>query len=86
MDRSNEARKAARKALNESFEERMKPRLVWNSQSEGTAIRTARGYRHKPAVAKVKVQLTEAQDNAIGRAHRRRQNKALRGWLPYAKR
>jgi hypothetical protein len=43
-------------------------------------------YVRKPKVAKVKRKLTEAEDNAIGRAIRRRQNKRLRGWIPYAQR
>ena len=87
MERSNEARKAARKALNESFRQRELPRLLWASTEDGTAIRTERGYRSKPKVAKVKKRLTEAQDNAIGRAIRRRQNRRLRSsGIPHSQR
>lgn len=64
----------------------MKPRMLWPSTQAGTAIRTSHGYRAKPAVQKRKAVLTEAQDNAIGRAIRRRKNKAMRGWLPYCQR
>lgn len=60
-------------------------RILWDS-SNGTAIRTAKGYRAKPPVQVVKRKLTEAQDNAIGRRIRRRRNKALRSWLPHCKR
>jgi hypothetical protein len=62
-------------------------RLLWDS-SNGTAIRTEKGYRAKPKVAKGSGarKLTEAEDNAKGRAIRRRTNRALRGWLPYAQR
>lgn len=82
----NPTTKEERKIRDADFERRMQPRLLWASQEDGTAIRTARGYRHKPPVEKIKVKLTEAQDNAVGRAIRRRQNKLLRGWLPHAKR
>ena len=90
MNQSNnplgERTKAARKALNDSFKQREQPRLLWASKEDGTAIRTRKGYRAKPAVQKRKATLTEAQDNAIGRAIRRRQNKRMRGWLPHAQR
>ena len=77
--------------LYQDFGVRLQPRPMFDSRRGRTAIRvvTANGdaiYRAKPKVKKVKMQLTEAQDNAIGRAVRRRQNKRLRGWLPYAKR
>jgi len=49
--------------------------MVWPSQFRGTAIRVRDGYREKPLVVKKKHALTEAQDNAIGRQNRRRQNK-----------
>lgn len=70
------------------FKQREQPRMLWASQENGPAIRTSYGYRAKPVVAKKSCarKLTEAEDNAIGRALRRRQNKRLRGWLPYAKR
>jgi hypothetical protein len=85
MQRMTKEERAVRDA---DFAQRLQPRLLWASTQEGTAIRTPRGYRHKPVVAKKSGarKLTEAQDNAIGRALRRRQNKALRGWLPHAKR
>lgn len=78
--------KEERAARDADFERRLQPRLLWASTEDGTAIRTEYGYRAKPKVEKRKVKLTEAQDNAIGRAIRRRQNKRLRGWLPYAQR
>lgn len=72
--------------MNRAIKKLLQPsRILWDS-SNGTAIRTEKGYRAKPPVGKVKKQLTEAEDNAIGRALRRRQNKRLRGWLPHAKR
>ena len=61
-------------------------RVLWDSSGGRTAIRTPKGYRLKPKVVVKKHQLTEAEDNAIGRAMRRRQNKRLRGWLPFAQR
>jgi hypothetical protein len=81
-----------RKARDADFKAREQPRMLWPSQHEGPAIKvdTARGpqYRHKPIVKKKSGarKLTEAEDNAIGRKLRRRTNKALRGWLPYAQR
>lgn len=62
------------------------PRVLWNS-ADGTAIRDGKGgYKAKPPVKVVKRKLTEAEDNAIGRAIRRKQNKRNRGWLPFAQR
>ena len=65
-------------------------RLLWPSSQEGTALRVVNAnvvsYRAKPTVKKRKVQLTEAQDNAIGRALRRRTNRKAKGWRPYGKR
>ena len=78
--------KEARAARDADFAQRLQPRLLWASTEDGTAIRTLKGYRAKPHVAKRKAVLTEAQDNAIGRALRRRQNKRLRGWLPHCQR
>ena len=75
-----------RKARDEDFRKRERPKILWDSESLGTAIRTANGYRAKPAVAKVKYRPTEAEDNAEGRAIRRKQHWRDRGWLPYAKR
>jgi len=43
MERSNEARKAARKALNESYKQRLKPRMLWHSESRGTYVRKRHG-------------------------------------------
>lgn len=65
-------------------------RLLWDS-SEGTAIRVEDhkgrvSYALKAPVKVKKWKPTEAQDNAIGRAQRRRRNRALRGWLPFAQR
>lgn len=90
MDRM--AKTAENKAKKEELKRRLAPRLLWPSTQEGPAIRvdTVNGpeYTHKPIVKKKSNarKLTEAEDNAIGRAHRRRQNKSLRGWLPHAKR
>lgn len=79
--------KQERKERDADFELRLQPRLVWDSKENGTVLRIFDGgYAKKPKVIKKKRQLTEAQDNAIGRAIRRRLNKAMRGWLPYAKR
>lgn len=82
--------KEQRKARDLDFAARERPRLLWNSQ-DGTAVRfvDAKGnvtYDFKMVVAKVPARLTEAQDNALARAKRRRTNKVLRGWLPYAQR
>jgi hypothetical protein len=74
-------------ARDADFEQRLQPRLLWPSQVRGTAIRTRKGYAAKPPVLKRKAVLTEAQDNAIGRAIRRRQNKRLRSsGIPHSKR
>ena len=78
--------KEERKLRDADFAERLKPRMLWPSTQEGTAIATRKGYRAKPPVEKVKHRPTEAEDNARGRAIRRRTNKAMRGWLPYAQR
>ena len=72
--------------LYQDFSARLLPRLLWESAENGTAIRTRAGYAAKPAVEKIKKRITDAEDNAIGRALRRRQHKLDRGWLPYAKR
>ena len=74
--------KEQRAARDADFERRMQPRLVWPSQQDGTLW-----MHRKPTPKKSKARwLTEAEDNAIGRVIRRRQNRRLRGWLPYAKR
>ena len=78
--------KEERKLRDADFEQRMKPRMLWPSTEAGTAIRTSKGYRAKPKVEKRKVRLTEAQDNALGRKIRRRQNRRARGWLPHCQR
>ena len=80
--------KEERKARDEDFRNREKPRMLWFSQENGPAIRVGNHYEPKPIVRKKSKarKLTEAEDNAIGRALRRRQNKALKGWRPYAKR
>lgn len=82
--------KEQRKARDLDFAARERPRLLWASGSEGTAIRRAdgKGYKHAPYIKpKSGTQnLTEAEDNADGRALRRRTNKKLRGWRPHAKR
>ena len=66
--------------LYKDFSGRLQPRMVWPSQQRGTL------WLHKTRPVKLKHRLTEAEDNALGRAIRRRQNKRLRGWLPYAAR
>lgn len=43
MERNNEARKAARKALNESYKRRLRPRLLWDSKNQGTYRRKEHG-------------------------------------------
>ena len=75
-----------RRARDEDFEKRLQPRMLWMSSMLGTAIRTRTGYAEKPAVVKKRWKPTVEEDNRIGRALRRRQNKFLRGWRPYAKR
>jgi hypothetical protein len=78
--------KEQRAARDADFKAREKPRMLWSSTEDGPAIRvdTPRGpqYRHKPVVAKKSGarKLTEKEDNAIGRALRRRQNKRA-PWL-----
>lgn len=72
------------------FALRLRPRMLWDSQARGTAIRVVLmgqpGYAQRGQVKKRVAQITEAQDNAIGRALRRRQHRAVRGWRPYAQR
>lgn len=67
-------------------------RMRWDS-SNGTAIRVVddKGkvtYRAKPAIKPKSGtrKRTEAEDNAHGRAIRRRRNRLARGWLPHAQR
>ena len=43
MERSYEAFKAARKAKNEEFKRRLKPRLLWDSKTKGTYRRDQHG-------------------------------------------
>lgn len=78
--------------LYRDFSARLQPRLLWDGQ-DGPAMKVMdhRGrvsYRALPSVKPKSGarRLTEAEDNAIARAHRRRQNKMLRGWRPYARR
>lgn len=89
--------KEQRAARDADFKNRERPRLLWDSVQDGPAMRKRAGHPsfrkldgyHAKPVVKPKSgarKLTEAEDNAIGRALRRRQNKALRGWLPYAQR
>lgn len=82
-----------KEVLYQDFSARMQPRLLWDSPHYGTAVavhdrerRTV--YKPKPYVAKKSGarKLTEAEDNALGRAHRRRQNRHARGWKPFAQR
>ena len=84
MDRAKKTEENRMKK--EELKRRLAPRLLWASTERGTAVRGVDGYYPKPKVEKVKARLTEAQDNAIGRALRRRQNKRLRGWLPHSQR
>lgn len=55
-------------------------RMLWPSHSHGTALRTKDGYTHKLPVPKHSGarKLTEAEDNAIARAVRRRQSRRRR--------
>ncbi len=88
-------------ALYHDYSARLQPRLLWASSQDGTAIMfqpregaptwKPKGdpfYTHMPVVKPKSNarKLTEAEDNALARAVRRRQNKAMRGWLPFAKR
>jgi len=71
-----------------SFHSPAKGREVEMSTNDATRVAAAmmkRGKRGSVAVSGAR-KLTEAEDNAIGRRIRRRQNKRLRGWLPHAKR
>lgn len=68
-----------KEVLYKDFRGRLAPRPFWNSSVNGT-------YRRKPLTTRRKHRLTEAEDNAEGRRLRRRSNKILRGWLPFAKR
>lgn len=86
--------KEARRARDADLLARSKAtRLLWDS-NDGPAIRVGGPtssfppYAAKPIVRKGSQarKLTEAEDNAIARAKRRRQNKKLRGWLPHCKR
>lgn len=71
--------------------DRTKFSQTWNS-TNGPAIRNPdpNGPRYiaKPVIKPKSGtrKLTEAEDNARGRAICRRRNKALRGWRPYAQR
>jgi len=75
-----------RKARDRDFALRLRPRIVWDSLRFGAAIRVGDHYERKPLVKKHKHALTEAEDNAIGRVLRRRQNRLSRPWQPYGKR
>ena len=66
--------------LYQDFSVRLQPRMIWHSQERGTL------WLHRERPQKVKHRPTEAEDNAIGRALRRKQNRCNRGWIPYAKR
>jgi hypothetical protein len=69
------------------FAQLLQPRMLWPSTEAGTAMRVKDGYAARPPVAKRKATLTEAQDNAIGRKIRRRQNRRLRSsGKPHAQR
>lgn len=71
-----------RKLRDLDFERRLQPRMIWPSQQNGTL------WLHRQPTLKNSraLKLTEVEDNAIGRALRRRQHRLERGWLPYAKR
>lgn len=80
-----------KEVLYQDFTARLRPRMLWNAE-DGTAVKvhSQGGSRYtykrtvKPKSGTRKP--TEAEDNAIGRAVRRRHNRRLRGWLPFAKR
>ena len=67
--------------LYKDFSGRLAPRMVWHSESQGTYVKPRKTPRQG-----YETRLTEAQNNALGRAHRRRSNRKLRGWLPFAQR
>lgn len=71
--------KEQRAVRDADFKRREQPRQLWSAQ-DGTAVRAGERYVATTAqpAAKVKRQLTEAQDNAIGRALRRRANRRQR--------
>ncbi len=54
--------------------------MAWDSSRNGTL------WLHRQRPRKKRRQITEAEDNAIGRAIRRREHRHARGWLPFAKR
>ena len=62
----------------QDFSARLRPRLLYNSKRGPYVCRTKEPKKfHQP---------TDAEINAAGRAIRRRQNRKLRGWRPYAQR
>ena len=80
--------------LYKDFSARLQPRPLW-SASNGTAMRVCdgngrfMGYQAKPAVRVRKHRPTEAEDNAAGRALRRRTNRKMRNdgkRIPFARR
>lgn len=77
--------------LYQDFSQRLLPRPMWDAQ-DGTALRQVdkKGnvyYVPKPKVAKRKHRPTEAEDNAEGRAIRRRHNRMRRqSGVPHAAR
>lgn len=82
-----------RRRRDADFKARELPRVLWPSTQEGTAIRvdTERGpiYAHRPIKPKKwgARKLTEAEDNAIGRALRRREHRRQRSFKkPFAAR
>ena len=76
--------KQKRAARDADFKRREQPRMVYVcNKGDAPAIKVtdAKGnvtYHAKPEVQKRKARLTEAQDNAIGRAIRRRLNRRRR--------
>jgi hypothetical protein len=90
MQRMTKGERAIRDA---DFAARLKPRMLWPSTEEGTVARVEapKGPRYthhqRPAKKSGTRKLTEVEDNAVGRALRRRQNKRLRSaGKPHAKR
>lgn len=88
INESFAAYKARRAVANRNAKQRPF-RILWHSPSQGTAICTKDGYAHKPVVAKKSGarKLTEAEDNALARATRRRQNRRYgQAGIPHAAR
>jgi hypothetical protein len=70
-----------RKLRDADFALRLAPRMFWHSQTAGTYYRTTTKQREQYSGA-CDPELTHERQKRI----RRRRNRALRGWMPYAQR